>query len=379
MAVNPVSTGPSGLVAAIQAGPKVRLDWTDNSTNETSFLIHRDDNGGGFFFLASVGPNITTFTDLTVAPGNTYTYHVAAVSSAGQSAWSNDATADVLVPADPSTLTATLQAGPQVLLDWTDNATNEDSFVIQRSDNGGAFGTLATLGANVTTYTDTTVVVGNTYDYQVAAVNVVGSSNYAGPANVVVTGAPPVPADPSGLGTTVQAGPQVLLNWTDNANNEDSFVIERDSGVGFSVLTSVGANVTTYTDTSVAAGGSYNYRVAAVNLGGQSGWSNVANAVVPAPPGGPAAPSNVTAQRSNRRVWIRWTDNANDETGFVIQRANDAGFTVNVVPYNVPANDTRYRTPGKLSNGVYYFRIQAVNGSGASAWVTSTPPSITID
>ena len=63
-------------------------------------------------------------------------------------------------PAAPTNLTATLQAGPQVSLTWTDNATNETGFVVERSTNGGAFTQIATAPArnntgNVT-YVDTT-------------------------------------------------------------------------------------------------------------------------------------------------------------------------------------------------------------------------------
>ena len=75
----------------------------------------------------------------------------------------------------PTGLAATLQAGPQVGLTWTDNATNETGFVVQRSDNGGAFATIATPAANAgtgtVTYIDATVLAGNTYVYQVYAVN----------------------------------------------------------------------------------------------------------------------------------------------------------------------------------------------------------------
>src|SRR6185436_14218330 len=45
-------------------------------------------------------------------------------------------------PAAPTTLTATLQAGPQIRLTWRDNATNEAGFVIQRSTDGVNFARL---------------------------------------------------------------------------------------------------------------------------------------------------------------------------------------------------------------------------------------------
>lgn len=57
-------------------------------------------------------------------------------------------------------------------LNWTDNATNEDTFNIERklsknSSYSGLF--LAQLGANTTAYTDTTALPGYDYDYRIQA------------------------------------------------------------------------------------------------------------------------------------------------------------------------------------------------------------------
>ena len=70
-------------------------------------------------------------------------------------------------------------------MSWTDNATNETSFQIQRSSDGGTtFPALVTIpatlpanpGVGAVTYTDTTSFGANTYIYQVMAVNAIGNS-----------------------------------------------------------------------------------------------------------------------------------------------------------------------------------------------------------
>ena len=75
-------------------------------------------------------------------------------------------------------------------LTWTDNATNETGFVVQRSVNGGAFATIATpaalAGTGTVTYVDTTVQPGNTYVYQVCAVNGAIASAFSNTATVTV-------------------------------------------------------------------------------------------------------------------------------------------------------------------------------------------------
>mgnify|MGYP001163297831 CR=1 FL=1 len=112
--------------------------------------------------------------DPTVQLGATYTYRVAAINASGPSTYTNTAQVAVpSLPAAPTDLTATLQFGPQIALAWTDNANNETGFMVERSINGGAFAPIATLGANATTYPDTTVLAATTYSYRVKAVNLV--------------------------------------------------------------------------------------------------------------------------------------------------------------------------------------------------------------
>ena len=74
--------------------------------------------------------------------------------------------------------------------------------------------------ANVTSYADTPPSPTTGYRYQVIAFNAAGDST----SNVVALPAPLVA--PTGLGATVATGPQVSLTWTDNATNENGFVVE---------------------------------------------------------------------------------------------------------------------------------------------------------
>jgi len=82
------------------------------------------------------------------------------------------------VPAAPSNLKATAVSARQVNLTWTDNSSNETGFIIQRStNNGSSWVQIATVGVNVTTYSDTTVQKKHTYEYRVIAYNAFGNSS----------------------------------------------------------------------------------------------------------------------------------------------------------------------------------------------------------
>jgi hypothetical protein len=74
------------------------------------------------------------------------------------------------------------------------------------------------------------------------------------------------PMDPNGL-TATRVGSTAVLNWSDTSVNETSFTVLRDQGTGFVVLASLGANVTTYTDTNPGIG-AVTYRVIASNTVG---------------------------------------------------------------------------------------------------------------
>lgn len=86
-------------------------------------------------------------------------------------------------PAAPSSLTATAVSNSQVDLAWTDNATNEDGFVIERSPDGSAWAPAGTTGMNTTTYRDEGLSGSTTYYYQVKATNSGGDSGYSNTAN----------------------------------------------------------------------------------------------------------------------------------------------------------------------------------------------------
>jgi hypothetical protein len=83
-------------------------------------------------------------------------------------------------PAAPSALTATNAGKGSVTLNWIDNSTNENSFLVERSTTvAGGYIQIATLPANARSYTDNTVFRKTTYYYRVRAANSGGKSNYS--------------------------------------------------------------------------------------------------------------------------------------------------------------------------------------------------------
>ena len=167
MQFNVATSLPAAPVLYYSPGASaINLTWTDatpatdpatlgNPANEIGFRIERADvdaSGNARHLRArSERPWPTRPASPTPprSPASTYSYRVVAFNAAGE-ATSNAVSAVSRARrrvAAPTNLTATLLAGPQVSLTWTDNATNETGFVVQRSDNGGAFATIATPAA----------------------------------------------------------------------------------------------------------------------------------------------------------------------------------------------------------------------------------------
>jgi titin len=265
---------------------QVDLSWTDNTINELTFQIERATNAAftGTIARFSVGPNITTYSDTTAQPATTYYYRVRAHTNLQDSNWS--ATASVTTPQvppnAPSGLTATpsplSDQPPTVTLNWTDNSTNETGFAIERRNGAGVFVQIATVGANVTAFLDTTVQPKTTYTYRVRAFNVAGFSLYSNEATAITPGE--IPEAPSNLRVTQITRTSIRIRWDDNSNNEQGFYIERSPN-GINGWTRVGTTVrndNNFNNTGLARRTTYYYRVQAFNVDGVTAYTNIVSA-----------------------------------------------------------------------------------------------------
>jgi FtsP/CotA-like multicopper oxidase with cupredoxin domain len=283
--VTPVSA-PYGLTAEVVTTQRIHLSWTDDSNNETGFRIERVIEPNTFEEVATVEANVMDYNDTTVAPAATYAYRVFDFNDSGDSLPSNTAMVTTTAPTAPSNLVAAASALstdlPTVTLTWADNSNNETSFSIQRATNAAFTKGLATftVGANVTTFTDTTVATRTRYYYRVLAFNAIGSSAWSVRRTVLTSGQ--LPAAPSGLTVGTITRTSVVLSWTNNATNQTGVVIQRATNAGFTtsrLSTTVNKpTLTTRTMTGLRRNTTYYFRVAARNAAGNSAFSNVVSA-----------------------------------------------------------------------------------------------------
>jgi fibronectin type 3 domain-containing protein len=167
-------------------------------------------------------------------------------------------------------------------------------------------------------------------------------------------------SDPTNLAATVISNSQVDLSWTDNSTIETGFAIERssDGGVSFAPLAQVNANVTAYSDTTVADGQSYVYRIKAIDLTSSSNWltSNAVTTTLNAPTALQAI------ENADGTVHLSWQDSSAGTSGFRVEISPDGiGFaSTGLTGASVMAFDDQ----GAQVEQTWYYRIVPFNAAG---------------
>ncbi len=187
--------------------------------------------------------------------------------------------------AAPALLTVSAPGNTTRSLSWS-QIHGALGYRIQRSttpDSG--FADLVTLSATASTHSDT-VPSNIAYYYRVAALGADGAPGRWSPIAFAARN-PSLPAAPTNLAVTHPAALQARLAWTDVATNETGYRVER-SPAGFAQWTLVSgllpAGTTSFTDTTVAAGSAYDYRVSAINADGLSAYASLTATIPPLTP-----------------------------------------------------------------------------------------------
>ncbi|OGO28655.1 MAG: hypothetical protein A2136_07580 [Chloroflexi bacterium RBG_16_54_11] len=297
---------PDGLAWSVAGGGNntiLTLTWNDNSINETSFVMQKSSDGGATWADVATSPSpldqpnthgVRSLDDTTFQWNNTvYVYRVVALNTLGyggqyMSLTVQSASPFIAVLRAPTGLAASIAAGPRVALSWMDNALNESGFIVQRSTDGVNFTQIGTAlsrpNTGIMTYSDAMVTFGTTYYYRVAATSPTGSSAFSNVA-IITVDIPLAPANLVAVAVNQGNNERVTLTWEDNSNNEANFVIERalDSAFTNPVVVTVPANSTTYTTGNIPKV-DYYFRIAAVNVLGQSNWVDATPFPVPPAP-----------------------------------------------------------------------------------------------
>ncbi len=277
---------PLGMFATTTSSSQIYITWraaTDN-VGVSGYKVYKDS-------APQTTTTNTSYLDTAVQAGNTYRYKVTALDAAGNTSGFSDEVSvslPIQTPANANLaqltgVTATASTYPgQVILHWTDTATNESSIrIFRRLANPTTQASWSLVGeavGNSTSYADMNVPSG-AVEYQVTACNSLGCGTPSAIASVTV---PPSqstndtlsPSIPTGLQATSTSASQIYLSWQASTDNSGG------SGVaGYQVLKNnlitATTSLTSFLQTGLLPGTSYYFAVTAFDYAGNVSPSSV--------------------------------------------------------------------------------------------------------
>ena len=244
---------PSNLAVSTGTGTGLSLSW-DAVDGATGYAVERSPDGVIYTRASTTAASVTTYADNALPGSARYFYRVSALNADGASPPSSPANA-INRPSAPASLAITSYTTTSLILNWKDTS-GETGYRIEQSTDGSTFTTHGTVGKNIPSYTDINLAAGTTYYYRLVATSSLGDA----PPSAVANGSTRL-SPVAGLAFESVASNRIVLHWHDMAT-ETGYRIERSTdGDSYSTLATVGANVTTYTDSTVKPLTEYYYRV----------------------------------------------------------------------------------------------------------------------
>lgn len=172
---------PTELAITPTGNTTLDLSWTDNSSDETGFLLERKAGDGDFVEIFAGPPDFTFYRDSGLSPDTEYTYRVFAVRDEFRSQPSQTVSwlVQLLPPTAPQELTVRTVSWTSLHLTWQRSDYNAHGFELQRRMEG-EWTELARI-EDITTlsYTDSPLPADTTFRYRIRAYNDHGTSDWA--------------------------------------------------------------------------------------------------------------------------------------------------------------------------------------------------------
>lgn len=383
-----IPAAPTQLEVSDSTFDAITIQWVDNASIETGFAIYRSTNENGTYSrIAQVVSDITTFTDNDVIHGTRYFYKVAAFNEQGYSDKTAPCSARTLGPVIPQNVTIASNTQTSITLSWEDLSVAETGYVIERSVYAGNnYTQVATVSADVVTYTDETVDFGTKYSYRIKTIQDALESDFSNTVHYMAGSVVMSEADEVTRCGYYLLDPQGIFYY--NNNERDTTVLyptdpSKKVKLSFEAFNTHSNYdfVRIYDGTSTEAellatfsGESIPAAVNAFNAEGAltvefysnsyytySGFQALVSCVSI-----PVAPTNLeTTGSTSSSVSLAWTDNSSNETGFVIFRAESMNGNYARID-TVAANETVFTDTELTGATQYFYMLQAINEEGHS-------------
>ena len=355
-----VPSAPLGL-GAIAGNNYILLNWTAPSyigSGTIAYHLFRDGspiwNGTAVVYL-----------DMPLAKNISFSYQLSAENSFGRGPNCTAVAATPFGPPDAPWGLRAISGNANMSLSWNPVNYSGPGNLTYHLFRDGA---LVWSGA-ATNYSDSGLINGRTYHYNVAASN---SVSWGANSSVLSSAPQGRPTAPTGLQADAGNG-FVQLNWTAPlyvGPGPLKYHLFRNGALVFT------GSVMEYNDTNTVNFVDYSYQVTAEN---SIGWGPNSTAVYATPLPDemrPTAPLNLKATPGKENVTLTWEapeySNASAVFGFMIS----FGLSNNSMTNHITWNQLAYVLDGLNKGVTYYFSVKAQNsaGWGGSSSIESTTP-----
>jgi len=254
------------------------------------------------------------------------------------------------IPSLPTGITANGISASSIRVTWT-AVSGATSYKIYRSS--AATGTYSLTGTNTTdTFADTGLTSGTVYYYKISGVNSAGESILSSYASAIT-----IPGIPTGAAVTAASCSSIALSWNSMLGASSYNVFHSTSAIG--TFTKTGSSTSNaFSDTGLTANSTYNYKVSAVNITGESNQSaSISVLTYPAKTVG----LTLTAT-TNTSIAISWSA-ATGISSYKVYRS--AGLTGTYLALGTTTLNS-YTDSGLLAGTAYYYKVSAINATGES-------------
>lgn len=288
--VFPAPNTPSNLVATEINPYSIGLTWTDNSLDETGFVLEQESPSASsnWVVVTTIAANTTSYTVTGLSGSTSYRYRMKANGDGPSSPYvvSNALTTSppIPLPDAPASVTVSNVTEEQADVAWVDSAVNEDDYLIQvETPNGSGNWVNATAVQNPLPPGSTSATIINlsgstTYRVRVVARNLGGANSTSSTSFTTLTVT--IPEAPTNLIETQVSDHGIKLYWSDNSTNESGFVVQYETPIGQgNWVNATGAtnptakNATSFAATGLSPSTAYRFRVAATNTAGSSAYA----------------------------------------------------------------------------------------------------------
>ena len=337
----------------------VTLRW-NAVAGATGYEVLRSTSSKGAYVSIAANVTETAFTDTGVVSGKTYYYKVRPLDASGEATlYGTESAYQSATPVWPSikfTSSASV-THKTVTLRWNAVAGATGYEVLRSTSSKGAYVNIAT-NVTETTFTDTGVISGKTYYYKVRPLDVSGETTLYGAESAYQSATPVWPSIKFTSSASV-THKTVTLRWNAVAGATGYEVLRSTSSKG--AYASIAANVTetTFTDTGVAAGKTYYYKVRPLDASGETTLYGTESAYQSATPVWGTARFG-TATPTYQSIGLKWNTVAG-ATGYEVQRSTSSKGTYAVIA-NV--DEASFTDTDVVTGKTYYYKVRPLDASG---------------